>query len=517
MYIFLALIFLAAGIGLYLYQQSDSLTTRIKEKAQKLTEQRMSEIGIKGLVIGPIQMILIRFLIVPLASLFITFMMSWPVLGIFYLAMWFLGGSVTVSWWWHLGLTLLAAILLTWYLIRADKLPDGKTLQVPNNTCRPLTFFGTLYSLYLSEGDFPWWGQRLFLALSTIALRDFTTRVKDGDDADGFFKVTPIPYTLFNSAPKAINGVEVVDKLIKGVSKGGSPLGSELQITLKSKDPHPALRNDNPGLEIAERARSMMRTCQGYFTSVDNALAKDGIAGMIEGKTMVVAFTTFPTDSLPEGSIVRDTGGEPTYLMVEETEADFTTAKKKNPDPSAGEVLAVAIKRTIKEYKKHLNTHLTTEMKKATSITKKKVLEDGKEQEVSYYNIETRSVQIGLREILERNGFDLISATVGNVVYEESLRSAAVSAELQTFENTVQVKSAKATAAALAELSSTAEQMSDPAYLDKVGIAAASDPGGKSQFIRASTDNRLATVGIAAGVINQKPSQTPVPATVKEK
>ncbi|MBY0537771.1 hypothetical protein K2P47_00020 [Patescibacteria group bacterium] len=416
-----------------------------------------------------------------------------------------------------MGLVLLTTILLTGYLIRPDKLPGGTILNVPNNTVIPLTFIGALYRLYLSEGDFPWWGQRLFLALSTITLRDFTTRKKDGDTTDAFFKVTPIPYTLFNSAPREVDGVEVIDKLIMGVSKGGSPVGSELQITLQSKDPNPALRNDDPGLEIAERARSMMRTCQGYFTSVDNALAKDGIAGMIEGETMVVSFIMTTAENLAEGSIVRDTGGEPTYFMVEVTEADALAAKKKNPQASAKDILAVATKRTIKEYKKHLDTHLTPAMKAAVSIIKKKKQRDGTEAEVVEYVIETRSVQIGLGEILERNGFDLISATVGNVVYDEDLKTAAVSAELQTFENTVQVKSAKATAEALKELESSADQMNDPAYFDKLGIAASADQGGRAQFHRISTDNKYATVGVAAGLVNQQPAQTPVPATVKEK
>lgn len=516
MYILLALCFLAAGTGLYLYQQRGLITNTIKGKVQKLTEERMSALGIKGLVIGPIQMIFIRYLGVPVASFIITFVMSWPLLGVFYLVVWTFEGSVSVSWWLHMGLVLVTAIMLTWYLIRQDKLPDGKILQVPNNTARPLTFLGALYRLYLSEGDFPWWGQRLFLALSTIALRDFTTRVKDGDAVDGSFKVTPTPYTLFNTAPKTIDGVESVDKLIRGVSKGGSPVGSELQITLQSKDPNHALRNDNPGLEIAERARSMMRTCQGYFTSVDNALAKDGIAGMIEGKTMVVGFTTKTIGELAEGSVVRDTGGEPTYFMVEVTEADALAAKTKNPEASAKDILAVATKRTLKVYKKHLDTHLTTEMKTAVSVTKKKKKRDGSESDVTEYVIETRSVQIGLGEILERNGFDLISATVGGVDYDGKLKTAAVSAELQTFENTVQVKSAKATAEALKELESTADQMSDPAYFDKLGIAASADQGGRAQFHRISTDNKYATVGVAAGLVNQQPAQTPMPATAKE-
>lgn len=503
MLMYIAAILLVMGVTLYFYQQRPQLNGVLA----KVTSERESAIGIKGIVIGPVQMVLIRFLGVPIIAFIIS-----ALVGL--LVSFVIVASTTMTLFSASQLLLIGLVamigggIITAVLIWPETDDDGKPLVVPTNTVAPLTFFGTLYRIYLLEGDYAWWGRKLFFSRSKVALRDFTTRVKDGDVADGFFKRTPIPFNLYNERPKEKDGKTIIgSSLIEGVAKGGSPVKAELLTTFVSFDPHRALRNDDPGLEIAERARSMFRTCISYFTSVDNAVAKDAMAHLIEGKTIVVAFLLKSADQLAEGSIVRDTGGEPTYFIVEAKAGEDL----KNPKD-----LKKATARTIREYKKHLDAHLTKTMRDAVTIEVERDQKDGSTTKEKEYVIETRSVEIGLNEILEKNGFYLTSASVGHVEISENLSRLAVAAEMQTYENTVQVRSAQATAAALEKLKSSPEQMNDPAYLDKIGIAAASDPGGKSQFIRASTDNKLATVGVAAAVVNQQPSQKPASEAAKD-
>ena len=499
MYTFLGVIALLAGLALLVYQNRD----RFRNSISKLFDEQKSR-GIRGLVIGPLTMVLIRFIGIPIVSFVVVSIVFWLVI---------LFSSLTGPTMLQVQISLALSAVFAFALM----LPDEK-LSVPLNTVAPLTFFGTLYRVYLWEGDYNWWLRKFFVNRSMVTRRDFTTRKKDeltdaagrisNHQEDGFFKVTPVPFTLYNMATDADKTDKTKLTLIRGVTKNGSPIDAELLITLQTFDPHLAIRNDDPGLEIAERARSMFRTCMGFSMSVDSAVAKDIMAHLIEGKTMVVAFTHTTIDSWPAVSIVRDTGGEPTYEIQNVTEADTQAAQSLlGIDASDAEIEAKAqtlsVERTIQDYIKHLDLHLSAKMRQAVQIRKSYTKADGKTGYRYEYLIETRSVQVGLTKILIRNGFDLTSATVGTVIIHEDILTAAVTAEIQTYENTVQVQSAKATALALKQLKSTPEDQADPAYHDKLAIAAASDPTGRSGFNRVSTDNRLATVGAAAAAMQQ--------------
>lgn len=493
----LGMLALIAGVALFFYQKRD----RITEFFEKMVNNGVQSGQIRGLVIGPITMVGIRYIGVPIFCFMIVSVFFWLVILVSPLT-----GPTQLQ--------LLVSLILTAILTSILILPDEK-LTVTINTVAPLTFFGTLYRVYLGEGDYNWWLRKFFVDRSKVTLRDFTTRKKDevkdaagriiNPQEDGFFKITPVPFTLFNTAKDA-DGAE--ERLINGVTKNGSPVDAELLITLQTFDPHLAIRNDDPGLEIAERARSMFRTCIGFFMSVDTAVAKDSMAHLIEGKTMVVAFTHSSINSLPEGSIVRDTGGEPTYRIVNITSEDAQGARTSLGEEASEDAIvagakSLAEKRVKEEYTKHLDVHLTAQMRKGVCISKAFTKSDGSKGRRASYIIETRSVKVGLTEILAKNGFELTSASVGKVVIAPTLSTSAVAAEQQNFENAVQVSSAKATAMALGELDSSAIQMADPAYLDKLAIAASSDPTGRAGFQRVSTDNRLATVGVAAAALQK--------------
>ncbi|MCU0678407.1 MAG: hypothetical protein MUF19_02335 [Candidatus Pacebacteria bacterium] len=284
---------------------------------------------------------------------------------------------------------------------------------------------------------------------------------------DGFFKITRIPFRLWQSAK------EVGKILITAVTKGGSTMQSELLVTLESFDPYLALRNDDAGLEIAERARSALRTGFSFFTSIDNAVMKDVVARLVEGHTIVFSPLTKQVDDLPAGSVARDTGGEPLFKIVEQQPGD--------------ENFEAAIERTINEFKTHLDGHLTPAMREAV-IGRKTRKKDANGVLAWDYIVETRSIQEALTEILEKNGFRLVSASIGEVLIDKSLSAAAVNAEQQSLEGSVQVKSARATALAMNETKPSPEELSDPLRADRLALAAAGDPGAKNiKFNRVSS------------------------------
>ncbi len=473
---------------LFAYQKRD----RAKATIERMTDQQTKKehLDIKGIVIGPVEMIFIRYLAIPLIAVLLGSILSLIAVVLTPMYLFGLGQLIFIG----VVSAVVSAILIY---------PDQR-LSVPINTVAALSIFGSLYRIYLYEGDYDWWGQKLFIARSEVALRDFTTRKKDSDPEDGFFIVTDIPFNLFDEAPQEVDGKVIVNSLISGVTKNGSPIKSELLITVKTFDPHLALRNQDPGLEIAERARSMFRTCISFFTSLDAAVAKDAMAHLIEGNTIVVAFTRKGIDTLSEGSIARDTGGEPAYFIVKPQlkkvdVIDNDTGQTVQVEMM--ETLEEATQRTISEYKMYLDTHLSAAMREAVSIAKT-VEQNGKKTRIREYVIETRSVRIGLSEILEKNGFRLLAASVGKVVIDDKLLESSVTAEQQTYETTVQVKSAKATAAALKILAESEVSKDDPAYHDKLALAAASDPSSRAGFQRISTDTPLATVGASAALLN---------------
>jgi hypothetical protein len=468
-------ILVVAGVALLLWQYRATIKTKIlddygklvtktSDPWQKLRTQLPFRIdGVKGIFLGPIWMIILRW---PL-SLFASFV----TMGIFYLiAVAFPGPTFANVWPFYVVLSFLLTGLIGW--------PD-KPLSVPNNTVAPLTFFGKLTRIYLTEGDYNWWMRKLFFNRSMIALRDFTTREKDSKkdehgvlientrQEDGFFKITRIPFRLWQSAK------EVGKILITAVTKGGSTMQSELLVTLESFDPYLALRNDDAGLEIAERARSALRTGFSFFTSIDNAVMKDVVARLVEGHTIVFSPLTKQVDDLPAGSVARDTGGEPLFKIVEQQPGD--------------ENFEAAIERTINEFKTHLDGHLTPAMREAV-IGRKTRKKDANGVLAWDYIVETRSIQEALTEILEKNGFRLVSASIGEVLIDKSLSAAAVNAEQQSLEGSVQVKSARATALAMNETKPSPEELSDPLRADRLALAAAGDPGAKNiKFNRVSS------------------------------
>jgi hypothetical protein len=448
----IAVVFAIMGTVLFLWQQN--------KEALKI--ELMKKPHLKGRYIGPLSMLFIRWLM--------SFLAAFIIVGTFYLPIVTLSYSVSFANSWQIA-TILILIITALF-----GLPDAK-LIVPINTVAPQTFFKSLKRLYLLEGEYNWWAAKFFFGRSMITHRDFTTRLKDSEPGkppmeDGFFKITRIPFVLWESVASRTS-------MISATAKSGSKLQAEFLITLESTDPYLVLRNDNPGLEIAERARSAFRTAISYFTSMDVALMKDVISLLIEGKVIVVAFLHKQVGDQPPNSVVRDAGGEPLYRIVEVKDS---------------ETLKQATDRTILEYGKYLDTVLPTATKQAISRKPK--------GGARIWGIETREVATSLNEILTINGLKLVSASVGTVILDDRLTQAAVTAEQQNFEGSVQVKSAMATAAALKKLEPSETDRNDPTYADRLAIAAAADPGATNiTFARVSAGGGNPFVEAAAVMV----------------
>lgn len=454
----LALLLALIGVSLFVWQRwpSDELHGEWFRQPDK-----------KGYYIGPKSMaVVIRWPV--------SFLVPCLVFGVIYCIIVVVSTSVTLynSWALFIILVLIATLALGW--------PDKK-LIVPLNTVAPLTFVGALTRIYLLEGDYNWWLVKLLFKRSLIARRNFTTRLKDSKPdeiqmEDGFFKITRIPFELWESLVKRVS-------LIFATSKSGSKIQAEFLITLQSEDPYLVLRNDDAGMEIAERARAGFRTAISFFTSLDVALMKDVIALLIEGHVIVVAFLHKQVGAQAIGSVIRDTGGEPLYQRVVIKD---------------GEDFQQATNRTIKEYIAFLETHATKAMLAGVSRSEKQP--GGKMKRI--YHIETREVATSLNEILSINGLKLVSASVGTVIIDDELSKAAVTSEKQDFEGSVQVKSAAATAAALKKLKPTAEEKADPLRADLLAIAASSDPGAKNTtYARVSTSGNSPLSEAAAVIV----------------
>ena len=471
------IVVLLAILGAMLYARQLNVLQKaqdaLKQTREKLKKEWQGVSGKRGFYVGPVTMLVMRWPLSLLAAILAV--------GLPYLLIVALSTSISLSNSWQIfGILVL---LLTAIL----GLPDGKLL-VPVNTVAPMTFFGTLKRFYLHEGDYNWWLAKFFFRRSMVIHRNFTTRVKDNEAGkpqmeDGYYKITRVPFVLWNNPVSRVSTIDAI-------SKSGSKLQAEFLITLESDDPYLVLRGDNPGLEIAERARSGFRTAISYFTSMDVALMKDVISLLIEGTTIVVAFTTKSINGLSPGSVVRDTGGEPQYRKVE---IKFLETEQRD------ETTDEATKRTIHEYTTFLETHLTTTMKGA--VSKKPV---GKDR---VWAIETREVATSLNEILNIYRLRLVSASVGTVILDKQLTEAAVTAEKQDFEGSVQVRSAKATAAALKQLQPSAEDRRDPTYADRLAVAAAGDPGAtNTSFARVSSSGNpfVEAAAVVAGAFGKK-------------
>lgn len=188
--------------------------------------------------------------------------------------------QILTGWW------LVAVLVLTSLLVA---LPDTDEIEVvPEFYGLISTVFGVPVRIIRVNGRYRWSGKYTFLGEVSVV------RVKT--DKSGkeivYMEGTRGKYIYLEYFPIAIwNSVDEKGMtLLSSLAKDGSTLYNTLVYNLRLHDPLLWVRNEDPVLLFAERARSALRNAVMYFTVRDNALVRNVISSLMNGYGVATAF-----------------------------------------------------------------------------------------------------------------------------------------------------------------------------------------------------------------------------------
>jgi hypothetical protein len=199
---------------------------------------------------------------------------------------------------------------------------DSKPITVPKQYVAILTFFGMRFNIYFEEGDHYWYGMKLGFGRSTDPLPHSDPKGKYPKEAEGFVYIGSRPIGIWPN-------MDQKDKFtLSNVAHDSSTIYNALTVTFKTVWPLRYANSDDPILDIAERARSALRTVVSFFVGADNAMLKSVTSKLLEGQHIVTAFTFRAIDGHPAGSVIQDRSGDRIFEIVP-PEGDLEEAKRR--------------------------------------------------------------------------------------------------------------------------------------------------------------------------------------------
>lgn len=311
--------------------------------------------------------------------------------------------------------------------------------KVPEAHAALLTVLGARWRIYRTEGEYSWTGKRVFLGRSNkVSL--------PGTDATGFVYLGEIPIRIWNAADER-------DKAnIVCVARDSSAITTTLTIVLQLLDPYKWVDTQDALGDVAERARSALRTSISFFVGTDVAGVKSVLGQLMAEKTIVTAFLQKTVGTNIVHSLLEDRTGAHQYIIVKQD-------KDGNP-----------LEETVEQAKQRFLTGITSKRAEFNDdMWEAAVNKNG--------NIiaADRSVSEALTEVANAVGADLLRASIGNIILSQKVTDEANQAASEVFQRESQVASAKAIKAAREELRPTEDERADPYFQDAAMVAAAQD------------------------------------------
>ncbi|MBP9836882.1 MAG: hypothetical protein KBC78_03550 [Candidatus Pacebacteria bacterium] len=195
-------------------------------------------------------------------------------------------------------------------------LNDGTPIKVPVNHCGVMTFFGRrLNWLFLVEGDYSWYGKKIFFNISQSPIIQPSTDIKNSfttkGEKEGFPNLNRRTLSIWQDTVGK-------DPVLKLLSKTSTEVTTRLTIGIRTTDPMKWMLYNDPIAEICNRARASIRELVKNFIDVDVNPSESLIKSLLDGKKVFFAITLRPYELYREGSVVRDNGGVPISVVVGE-------------------------------------------------------------------------------------------------------------------------------------------------------------------------------------------------------
>jgi hypothetical protein len=212
-------------------------------------------------------------------------------------------------------------------------LNDSTVVKVPVNHCGVMTFIGRrLNWLFLVEGDYSWYGKKIFFGISQSPIIQIDTDPKNSfttkGEKDGFPNLNRRTLSIWQDTVGK-------DPVLKLLSKTSTEVTTRLTIGIKTVDPIKWMMFNDPIAEICNRARASIRELVKNFIDVDVNPSESIIKSLLDGKKVFFAITLRPYELYREGSAVRDNGGIPISVIVGEDDKGNEIAEETEEEAEA--------------------------------------------------------------------------------------------------------------------------------------------------------------------------------------
>ncbi len=309
----------------------------------------------------------------------------------------------------------------------------GETVSVPPAHVAMLTILGMRFRFYLKEGTY-YFGRIPGILDRTMDVKPMFT------DEQGFINMGEIQATIWDTF---MEDEKERNPVLNLISRETAAFYANLLIVIQLVDPYRTTTSEDPFLDVADRARSALRTAASFFTVRDNAAVRDVLGVLMSGYTIMTCFLRKQVGSYLEGSVVQDKGGVPMRRVVQPGE-DLETVRR--------------------EFREEVKIKAEPSMLEAVidEATGKPWVED-------------RSVDDSLDEVVVAIGAKLLRATIAKISTSPDLREAADKAAQEGLERDSQLRSAATMAQARRTLLPSQEELDNPDHQLAMMIAAAKD------------------------------------------
>jgi hypothetical protein len=397
-----------------------------------------------GIYLSPVETNLI---LRPILSLFAGQVVGW----LLYLLAVGLGSAI-FPWWAAGSLGVLLAIFFG--------LNDEKELEVPKAHVAIVTFLGLRFRIYLEEGTHYWFAQRIGFSYSADPLPNTVWE----KEKLGFVFVGKRQLQIYERTEA---DKKQKDLTLKNVTSNSSEVSVQLTVAVTTMDPLAWANSTDPVLDVAERARSALRTIVSFFTGIDNAVMKSAFSKLMGGHKLIAAFTKEPRGVHPRGSVVQNPSGT---LIFETLLPDASTE---------------AVEEAKALLRQRINDEADPAMVKSLSKDK-----DGN------IRIEEREVEEHLVGVMDAVGAHFDHASASNFSLSEEVSRQANIAEGENFQRTGQVLSAK-TIAETSEIIAKAKKANGEDSEFAVMAALAKDGHAEIKYILVPGADRLTRAAVA--------------------